>query len=81
MTVCLQVWMTEKTFKMVAIIQPMYSYTCLDSYLSVKAIGMLIRCLDQFLETQTYANGYFLGLILPQKHILKMYFVGSATPL
>ena len=51
------------------------------SYLSVKANGMLIPCLNNFLETQTYANGYILGLILPQKHILKMYFVGSATPL
>ena len=75
------IYAAVKNFKMVAVIQSMYLHTCLDSYLSVKANGILIRCLEVFLKTQTYANGYFLGLILPQKHILKMYFVGSATPL
>ena len=65
---------------MVVVIQPMYLHTCLDSYLSVKANGMLIRCLEVLLKTQTYANGYFLDLILPLKHILKVYFVNFAPP-
>ena len=54
---------------------------CLDSYLSMKAIGMSIRYLDQDLDTQTHANGNFLDLILPQEHILKAQFGNIATPL
>ena len=54
---------------------------CLDSYLSAKAIGMSIRYLDQILEVQTYADGNFLDLILPQEHILKAQFGNIATPL
>ena len=54
---------------------------CLHSHLSAKAIGMSIRHLDQFLETQTHANGNFLDLILPLEHILKAHFRNIATPL
>ena len=46
--------------------QPMCLKLCLDSYLSAKVVSMSMRYLDQILEVQTYADGNFLDLILPQ---------------
>ena len=42
---------------------------------------MSMRYLDQILQVQTYADGNFLDLLLPQEHFLKVPFVNIATPL
>ena len=68
---------------MVAITQPMYSHTCLDSYLSNKTNGILIRYLDLILQSKTCTDGDFLrgrntfqGICLrsSQKLLKKLYF-------
>ena len=53
---------------------------CLDSHSSAKANGVSKKGLDQFLESQTNANGIFLDFILSREHILKVHLVNIATP-